>query len=304
MHKLLLALLLLPLAAEANFAREFLQSFQREVFWFDLSRFLDTADRIHLAQPSLLERWGIINSEAAASYNSFLNTIILKPEAVSRDVKGKLRIATIPELRERNAAASVVVSTIFHEIAHGEYDVFVERGATPEDERLYRVLQQEVLPWIQRRHPGLSFFSQRIAVWEIFGYFRGDLIMLLQNDRDDILSANGFYGSRCFFPPHLKKAALELSLEEFTRLLPPHGDMDQPYATRFQLDMVWALGNEVELFEKGTDPFLPEWSQALHRHFQAFYRIPRDRRELLERMNRNLPKGFVECRKAYWESVH
>lgn len=303
MRAILLVFCFLPLVAEANFARDFLQSFQREVFWIDHGRFQQTADRIHLAQPSLLERWGVINNDAAASYNSFLNTIILKPESISRDGNGNLRIATLPELRERHPAPSVVIATIFHEIAHGEYDVFVEKGATPEDERLYRMLQQEVLPWIQRRHPGLSFFSQRIAVWEIFGYFRGDLMQLIQDDRDEILSANGFFRNKCFFSPALKQAALDLSQEEFMRLLPMHEDLDRPYSDRFRLDLVWAMGNEVELYEKGFDPFLPEWKAGLFRHFRAFYRIPRDRRELLDRMNHALPEAFTECRKAYWNSV-
>jgi hypothetical protein len=299
------ALFLAPLFAHANFAADFSASLQKELFWFDSSRLLQTTEKIYLAQPNLLERWGVINSEAAASYNSILNTIILKPDVISRDAKGSLRISTVPELIQTKAHSfGVAISTIMHEIAHAEYDVFVERSYTPEDERLFLIVEREVLPWLQRNHPGLSRSEQNVASWEIFGYYRGDLIQQMLNDREEILSANGYFNKRCYFSPTMKEAAQQLTLEEFTKLLPIGKDFDESYGTRFRLEYVWAKGEDVELFWKNhPEPFRQEWQLAYFRHFRAHYAIPENKRVLLARMNKLLPKELVECRKNYWNSL-
>jgi len=253
----------------------------------------------------LLERWGVVNTEAAASYNSILNTIILKPATLSHDEKGKLRIASVSELRSRENAYTVTISTIFHELAHAEQDMFLDQAATKEDEALLRVMKEEIKPWISRNHPELSPFSRNIALWEIFGYYHGDLMSLLMSDREDILAANGFYQNRCVFSKHLKALAKSLSLEEFTMLLPIGEDFQKSYGERFRLEMVWALGKDVELFWKNVnDPFRQEWQDALFQHFRAFYAIPDSKQKLLDRMNRRVPNALRSCRADFWRKVH
>ena len=69
-------ILLLVLLASSNFAaakqedfRDFAYSLE-ERYFINSSHILDVTDKVFLARPSLLEQWGVINSDAAASYNA------------------------------------------------------------------------------------------------------------------------------------------------------------------------------------------------------------------------------------------
>src|SRR3989344_1213381 len=268
---LILLLVASPATAEAGgpFANAFTLSLQREAIPLRMDRFIAVAGEISLAQSSLLEQWGLINSDASATYNSLLNTIVLRPESIRRD-QGGLRFRTLAEMRaDHGAAYSVYVAEVLHEMAHAEYDVFVEAAQDPADARLLEVFQYGIAPWLARNHPERFSFTLSIAAWEIFGYYRGDLMLLMLSDQMEIAYANGLdpISRKCYAPRAVREAMAQNEFAEFLKYMPLGEAFDVPYRQRIRLEDVFALGNAISL--KGNDPgdpFRREWFDELWAH--------------------------------------
>lgn len=150
-----------------------------------------------LALPSLLERWGVINQEAAATYNSILNTVVLKAEYTTNELTenglSQRRIKTIEELEQAEPYIwSVRASTIFHELSHAEYS-WLPRSQDAIDKSLLKFLNTEFDMYLKTHHSHLSVLDRKIARSELFAYFRGDFISLLVQTLDEILLENGYY---------------------------------------------------------------------------------------------------------------
>ena len=95
------------------------------------------ANKTFIAHPSYLQRWGIVAADAAAAYNDWLNTLILQPEMTIADDAGDLRIRTLLEIHQASgSASSTAATTIFHELAHAEWDLYVEEGESATDREL------------------------------------------------------------------------------------------------------------------------------------------------------------------------
>jgi hypothetical protein len=154
-------------------------------------------NKTRLALPSLLEKWGVINQDAAATYNGVLNTVVLKEEHTTDDVRvdGKVRkrIKTLSELELAEPAIwSVQAPTIFHELSHAEYS-WLPKSKDPTDVFLLSVLANDLDQYLKVNYPKLSIFDRRIARSEMFAYFRGDFLTFLANAFDEILLENGYY---------------------------------------------------------------------------------------------------------------
>ncbi len=286
----------------ANPGMSLAESFHREVVALDWTRFLQTSERVRLALPSHLEDWGVINQEAAASYNGWINTIILKPEAMGRDEQGRFRLPTVSEVRAKNNGNLIpMLPTIVHEMAHAEFDFFVEEKSTPQDAWLWDSLRNEIAPAIQALNP--HRFSVSVALSELFAYFRGDFLSLLLEDWDEQLFLNGFnrHQNRCVHTVALKKLAAEVSLEEFLTVVPMGGNLDAPYREKARLTDIWVKGKDVSV--KGLAPHL--WDK-LWAHLQHFQRPPRSKRELAERMAKTpwIASRVADCRRELWQTIN
>ncbi|NUM89029.1 MAG: hypothetical protein HUU37_07485 [Bdellovibrionales bacterium] len=269
----------------------------------DWGRFLETSSRIRLALPSRLEEWGAVNQDAAATYNDWINTIVLKPEAMGRDEQGRFRLPTVQELRERNAGNLIpVLPTIVHEMAHAEFDFFVEEGATPEDAWLFRSMQTEMAEALETFNPSLGRRTLKVALSELFAYFRGDFLTLLLEDWDELIFLNGYsrQQDRCSRLNSLRKEAQGMPLEEFRRVVPAGQKLDAPYRERARLSEIWVKGQEVSL--KGVTPAM--WDK-LWAHLQHFQRPPRNKRELAGRVAQApwIAQKILRCREAIWREA-
>lgn len=274
-----------------TFVDDFMRSFQETMLPLSFERFQETASQIFVAGPSRLEEWGVINQDAGATYNGLINTIVLKPESLGRDPRGRLRIATIPELQKSYGVAfGVYAAQIFHEMAHAEWDVIVEEGKTHEDRRLYQMMHKEIVPWLRRNHPGNLAFTYRILVQEIFGYYRGDLVGQILSDARELLLLNGIdpMDGHCIQWSRLKELAHGLSFEEFNQFLPLGAHkLEDSYRDHFAISEVYVQGKDFSLNgENERDPFRPEWFAELWDHVDRFYSLPRNKMELVDRLNR------------------
>lgn len=274
-------------------------------YGFDMKRFVDVADKIHFGKPSYLARKGIISSDAEATYNDILNVIALKEENFVQVSRFKARVKSLDELKKDSGYAFTnKISTIMHEMAHAEMDKFIQENETAEDKKLNDVLLKEVKPWIKRN----SKRSSSIGVYELHGYFVGQIIETMSADISDIFMYNGVnsFNDKFFPARNMKKKAVEDSLEDFKKLYVPERNADKSYGERLSVGYIWIKGKELELKGPENDPFKDEWYQALWDHFAHFYKPPTNIRELTEHLNENhyLMEKLVEYRAQLHEELN
>ncbi|MCJ8346290.1 hypothetical protein MJH12_12165 [bacterium] len=266
-------------------------------FGFQMDRFVDVASEIHFAKPSFLARMGIINADAEASYNSKLNVIELRESNFVKVSRFKARVKSVEELKaDAGYMFSVKISTIMHEMAHAEMDHFILKKVSNQDKKLADILKKEVKPWIKRN----SKLSSSIGIYELHGYFVGQIIETMHNDMGDIYLYNGInsYSGKFFAGKLMKQKAKELPLEEFTQLFVPESRADISYGDRIRVGYIWVKGKEIELKSTGNDPFKDEWYQALWDHFSYYYQPVQNIRELTAYLNQthSLKEELVEYR--------
>jgi hypothetical protein len=239
------------------------------------------AGKTSIAHPSYLQRWGIVAADAAAAYNDWLNTLILQPEMTIADDAGNLRIRTLLEIHQvTGSASSSAATTIFHELAHAEWDLFVEEGETAADRELLAAFD-ELLPAINA-----GFFQRRILPSEIFAYYRGDLLGMILGDANEILLASGL-------EPDTLGCITRARPTEVLRNFSP---TPKPYSDRHQLTAVWVQGEEISVLS-GLDPHGKKLNDALFKHLLETVQFPKSRVELLKLFESkpNLRKKVLTC---------
>lgn len=234
-----------------------------------------SALKTYLAHPSYLERWGITASDAAAQYNDWTNTLVLKPEMTIKDpVTGSMRIRSLLELHQSlGTFSSVTAGVIFHELSHAEYDLFVEEGAEDFDRELMNVLETESRRIAEENR--LGPFKSRSLASEIFAYYREDLIGMILSDTNEIKLASGLNPDTNDCVPRTRRP------EEARNFSPTH----VPYYERSKLKVAFVLGQDVDL---NRDPRANDrLNAALEMHARKTLRFPETRVELLERLRKD-----------------
>lgn len=248
----------------------------------DLTRLELSADRTFLAHPSLLQRWGIVASDAAAAYNSLTNTLVLQPEMTIDDpVSGDRRIRTLFEIGQAvGVGGTVSAGVILHELSHAEWEFFVEPGVTPADMKLMTTLN-ELLPSVD-----IGIFRKRLLPSEVYAYYREDLFFRIMSDASEILLSSGLNPDTMTCndgvrnPGHLRD------------LFPDH----EPYATRVKLDIAWVQGKDFSL-RTNLDPQAEKLNRALFEHANATAHFPQNRLAVFEWLARKpqLVKKIESC---------
>lgn len=232
-----------------------------------------SALKTFLAHPSYLDRWGITASDAAAQYNDWTNTLVLKPEMTIQD-GSSVRIRTLREIHQSvGTFASVTAGVIFHELSHAEYDLFVEEGAEAYDRELMNVLEVEVKKIASDN--GLGPLRSRALASEIFAYYREDLIGLILSDTNEIKLASGLNPDTNDCVPRTKRP------EEARNFSPTH----VPYYVRSKIKIAFVTGKDVNLaLDAEANKRL---NDALEKHTRATLRFPDTRVALLERLRKD-----------------
>jgi hypothetical protein len=174
-------------------------------------RFLMRTDHlIDLSEKIKLKKIGIFgNRNAEATYTPFTNTISLKAEYMVKE-RGQYRIKKYQEFSSANGynLFAVRATTIFHELSHADFDVFMEKD---KNHRMHKLLMKELPAWFKRHVRGVN---TKTATHELFGYTAGDFIFMLEGKIQDILIGHGLYHNqnKCFPKAALEKIALRLKL--------------------------------------------------------------------------------------------
>jgi hypothetical protein len=261
------------LGAKAERFDEFLQSLQNRLPMNTVfMQWVLKNSNTRLAHPSLLEKWGVINLDAAATYNGLLNTVVLKEDytikAKNENGKNRTRIKTVKELKKQEPNVwSVKTATIFHELSHAEYD-WLPKSKDPTDKELLRFFRTEFDQYLKSKHPQFNVLERKIARSELFAYFRDEFLTKLVYVIDDIFLENGFYKTTrsCRNPKFLTagfKANPQVNPYKFVTF---RSDED---FTKMALPAIFVRGKDAVI--DAADPITPKlkkvlWAQLV-RHF-------------------------------------
>lgn len=252
-----------------------------------------------LAHPSLLEQWGVINQDAAATYNSILNTIILKGEYTidETDAQGanRRRIKTVSELEQAEPSVwSVRAATIFHELSHAEYS-WLARSKDPVDIEILKVLNTEFERYLKLNHPKLSMLERKIARSELFAYFRGDFITLMVQTWDEIMLENGYFKTNgtCKNTRFLMTRLSEHPEADASKFLTFGNDVD---FTKVALPVIFVKGTDIEI--DANKPAEPILRGMLWKHMTHHLNPAKSKSEMIRWMNTQpeLLKLIQPCR--------
>lgn len=252
-------------------ASNFLWSLERE-FFFQAPRLQSVAMQVRIAQPSAIQRWGIVGEDAAAHYNDWLNTLIVPPELTETLDDSSFALKPWSQLRaDLGSVATVRTGTLFHELAHAEWDFLVEEASSAEDRDLLTVFAVE----LPKFHGQLGVLSRRLLASELFAYYRGDLISAIAQDRIEIEMSSG-----------LDDRGACRGQRADGRIRDLH-DNKQSYLDRAMPQYVYVQGKEVNL---DVDP---QARKALHaalaRHARATLQPLADRQALRTRLASDQP---------------
>lgn len=239
-----------------------------------------------LANPSLLEKWGVINQEAAATYNSILNTVVLKEEYTidekNSEGKTKRRVKTILELQQQEPWVwTVRASTIFHELSHAEYS-WLAKSTDAVDTTLVNFLNTEFEGYLKINHPNYSGLDRKIARSEMFAYFRGETIGQLFHAVDEIMLENGYYKSNgtCRTTNFILRYRAAHPNTDMSQFLLLGADKD---FTQMTLPTIFVKGKDASL--DSSHPTVQKLNTLLWAQFHKHYAVSSSKQAVVRWMN-------------------
>jgi hypothetical protein len=255
-------------------------------------RLQGTADEVTIRAKRLTR----LLSSGEAFYNKIYNQVLVDPDLVDTD-------GTIKDLDELKDGAQyygafVPTATIYHEVGHAEWDVFIEEQETPQDKRFYRIVKYLVKPWIDRVETHID--KPELAVQEWHGYFRGQTMMKMLSDWNDLLFWNGLNPATGKVDEGMVRSSVRtgrIKPEFFDGLAPEaipsvhDGDADKPYLDRIRgYDFAVSNGRIDGLVDVDTSTWTEErgfsdtWWQRMWDHSDHFHCLPDSLRELARRV--------------------
>jgi len=244
----------------------------KQRYLIDVSHLEAIEDNVRLATPSLLQQWGVIGAGAEAHYNEFLNLVVVDKDKV-QDGAVKNYYDFVRE--KRGIHFGTFASTMFHELAHADYDVFIEES----DSNLKFLLNTMLKNWVKKNIKG---HSNKIVRHEILGYSAGGVVELLDAEFDRVLFRYGyvFAQDRCMNRPYLEKAAKNLKLERGFQF-ENHWD-EVKYYEKISPGTIWVKGKDVDLAN------LPKvYKIGIFNYFKETYKLPANRNELVKKLNQS-----------------
>ncbi|MFP5386200.1 MAG: hypothetical protein ACLGHN_08985 [Bacteriovoracia bacterium] len=238
-----------------------------------------------------------LNPDAIATYNDKLNIISLNEELLLK-VEGKTTIKSAKDM------PSYKISTIFHEMGHAELDVFIENETDAGDQELKRYYETVMKSFYRKYFPK---FSPKMMFHEHFGYYRGDLVEVINSNHEDILLQNGFnrFRNTCFATPALKKLVKDgILLEDFKKFLVmvPEKKFKDQVAPGY----IYIKGKDIHLHAQHVpQEGIKSIESMFWKYHKTFYDFPTSNIQLVERMNQRsiLRTKLAECREKMWKEL-
>ncbi|MDP7319627.1 MAG: hypothetical protein QF441_03420 [Bacteriovoracaceae bacterium] len=273
MYKLIMVLALISLNAFGSRAQfiPFLDSLEQRLVIDSGHLLVNVTDHIRAKKAGFL-----FSRNAEASYHPLFNSISLKKDYLIRE-RGLYRIKSYEEFSSGGSynPFSSLGGTIFHELAHADFDVYLEENKR---HYMYKLLTDELPSWFKTHFPRVN---AKTATHELFGYTAGDFFYRLNDSIETILMNHGLYThqEKCFSKIALKKIAMKNGI---SLVNPTFVDILQakPIATVSVPDYIFINGNEINV------KALPQkFKESLIRYFVETYGFPKDTQELISKLN-------------------
>ncbi|MFA5584447.1 MAG: hypothetical protein WDA09_09545 [Bacteriovoracaceae bacterium] len=282
MKIIILITLSLSFSAEASL-RDFNDGLKKAFYFDKIERANLTSDKIRVTKFGRLGR--ILSPDATATYNDKTNTISLDESLLSK--KGKrYSVKNAQNILTPNYSGFTPVTTIFHELAHAEIDIFIENEKELTDLALMQFYKSKLRPLYRKYFKGINPWT---VFHEHFAYYRTDLLETMALDIMDIMMENGWVASsgRCYLTPHLKKLLESgVSLEEFSEITSQKKRNYRDVTPNF----IFVRGKDLNprSIAENDKRTMREAHLLFWSYHQEFYRGPRSAKEIALRMNQDI----------------
>lgn len=238
-----------------------------------------------LAAPSLLEQWGLINSENAAAFFPIFNALVVKPENLTLDGNtNRRRLKNWDELRKTNQNDwEIKMGTIFHELSHAEYD-WLPSSKSEVDKELVHFLENDFKNYLKTHHPNYNYFDRNSAPSEMYAYFHGEFLYMLLYLVDDLFIENGYFKvlKKCKNDKKLEKILAQINQPSKKLFFTLGQDED---FTQISLPSIYVKGKEVIV--DSTRQEMIRLRELLWKQFTEHAAPVRSKYEVVKWMNSN-----------------
>lgn len=284
--KILIITLLFSFQAKASLV-DFNAGLKKAFYFGSVHRADELSSKIRVTKFGALGR--ILSPDATATYNDKTNTISINPELI---VKNKVKSAQT--ILTPNYSGFSQVATIFHEMAHGEIDIFIENKKELTDLTLKYFYESKLRPLYRKYFKGINPW---IVFHEHFAYYRTELIETMALDIMDVMMENGWVPNtgRCYLTPKLKnELANGASLSEFLEI---KTQKERNYRN-VSPGYIFVKGKDLNLDSiKGEDAkILKEAHLLFWSYHQEFFKIVLSAKDLASKMN--LDPQFISLKKC------
>src|SRR5690606_20788681 len=188
----------------------------KKAFYFDkIERANLTLEKVRVTKFGRLGR--VLSPDATATYNDKTNTMSLD-ESLLYKKGSRYSVQNAQKILTSNYSGFTPVTTIFHELAHAEIDIFIENQKELSDITLKHFYKSKLRPLYRKYFKGINPWT---VFHEHFAYYRTDLMETMALDIMDIMMENGWVpsSSRCYLAPQLRKLLESgANLEEFSEI--------------------------------------------------------------------------------------
>jgi hypothetical protein len=225
----------------------------------DLTHLERVEQNIKIRKPNVLERWWMNKSGAEATYNDKTNVVVLR----EKNFRGKRIVARDDFAGNQKYSFIVLASTIFHEMAHADYDTVISREGNSIKDVLWNIGG-----WFKSN----TKHNPKIGAHEFFGYSAGDILIGLDGEVSDILLQHRIH------PQTLECFARGSEFDEFQLRT------KKDYVKAFTPDYVFIKGKSVDLKKLN---FPNHFRKKVYDYFSKRYNFPFNREELINILNRS-----------------
>lgn len=243
----------------------------------DFSHLLEVEKEITIRPPRLYEKWLMEKTMAQATYNDILNTIVLYDDNFIFDGTQK-RVKSFYDFKAQQRFTFISnASTIFHELSHADYDVFVEE--TPGYWRDF--FTKELIPWLKSN---VDYRYAKDINHELFGYTAGDSLLGLQFEVSDILFAHGYnyVNEKCLSESIIRKVYERMGRPSEVMFI--EDERDYSYAKKFIPHNVFVRGKDFNVEKAGLPPV---YKTKLYKYFVEKYSFPKTKNDLIYKLNQS-----------------
>lgn len=215
-----------------------------------------------------------MSDTAEAIYYPWFNLIFLKRDYLKEDSFG-YRLKNYDEFHTyQQSSFFYKSSTIFHELHHGDYEVYIKENDHLE---IAKLLNKSLPIWFKRNYPRVN---AKTATHELFGYTAGEIISVLQDQILNEMIRHGVFRDRpkCFGPVGLKKIAKKLGLDKKINYKEPSQNIS--YKNKYIPKHIFIKGNDIDVSN------IPKkYKKILLNYFIKTYDLPQNNFELIRKLN-------------------